>query len=95
MRSYGKRFLEFERLAGSFPYGVDEDTPAPELCRKIEHLLAEASRIEEDWQHRQELRKRLLSLLEKNPELWKWFRQDIAAVFPALADWAGKENAGS
>lgn len=93
IRRFGKRYLEFERLATSFPCGGEEDAPPPELCREVAQLLAEASSVAEDWQHRQVIRKRLILLLDQNPELWQWFRQEIAAVFPALAHWAGKGNA--
>lgn len=90
LHRYGKRYLEFGRLAGSFPHGADEDMPAPELCREVARILSEASRDGVDWQHRQQLRQRLISLLEENPGLWQWFRGEIAAVFPALAGWVGK-----
>ncbi|MDH3393950.1 MAG: hypothetical protein OEL66_08080, partial [Desulfobulbaceae bacterium] len=73
LRSYGKRHLEFDRLAGSFPYGVEEDALHPELCQEVTDILADASRSGVDWPQRQELRQRLLAILEQNPELWQWF----------------------
>ena len=90
LRYYGKRHFEFDRLSDSFPYGADEDALDPELSQEVKRLLAEASLVKDDWQHRQKLRQRLTSLLDQNPGLWNEFRQEIGAVFPALADWVGK-----
>jgi len=94
-RSYGKRRLDFERLGRSFPYGATEDDPEEDLRGEVERLLEESAGIDDDWPRRQELRNRLLALLEEDPRLWPVFRERIKGVFPALASWAGGGGASS
>lgn len=93
LRRYGKRHLDFDRLAESFPHGI-EDGPDRQICRQVSEILAEASRREVDWQQRQQLRQKLIALMEENPETWPWFQRDVAEVFPALSDWLGKKGNG-
>ena len=92
LRFYGKRYLEFDRLAGSFLQGEELNGTDMEVWHEVKRLLAEASTIEDDWQYRQSLRQKLLALLARHPELWQEFHLEIAAVFPALEEWAGKSH---
>jgi len=87
---YGKRRLDFGRLGATFPDGGNAGSSDHDLCREAESLLLQASRVDGDWQQRQEVRRQLLSLLDRHPELWQQFQREIGAVFPALAEWAGK-----
>ncbi len=89
LKVYGRKRLEFERLARSFPYGAVEEDPDEGLRRQVAELLADFGRAKGDWRHRQQLRLQLLTLLEEDPRLWQAFRREIDEAFPALAAWAG------
>lgn len=90
----GKRYLDFERLSGSFPYGAEILDHDLELYQEVKKILADAASVDGDWQQRQKLRTRLVSLLEANPQLWQEFEREIYEVFPALQDWIGKSIVG-
>ncbi len=90
MSRFGGRRLDFDRLAASFPHGEEMQRPDGELRLVVESLLAEATDAAGNWQMRQGVRKRLLAMLEKHPELWQEFSSEIDAVFPALGEWVGR-----
>ncbi|MDH4321378.1 MAG: hypothetical protein OEV73_07745 [Desulfobulbaceae bacterium] len=82
--------MDFDRLAASFSYGEDMQKPGDELRLAVANLLAEASGADGNWQIRQGVRKRLLSILESHPELWQEFSREIDGVFPAVGEWGGR-----
>ncbi|MFC1512858.1 hypothetical protein ACFL5J_00230 [Thermodesulfobacteriota bacterium] len=95
LRVHGKKRFHFDRLAASFPHGIaEQDVPGSELCDEVAKLLAAASRIEKDWPQRQQLRNRLLTLLDQHPGLWQKFGKEITAVFPVLGQWTGNNRGG-
>lgn len=85
LRRFGRRRLEFARLAASFPYDGQAGGLSGRQRREVERLLQESVRQGIGWVERQELRQRLTALLEEEPRLWQAYHREILDIFPALA----------
>jgi len=82
----GESFLQFKRLARSFPYGdAQDDLPAP-LRTQVENIFR-AFHENQDWQQRLELRRKLTSLVKEKPELMEIYPEEISAINPKLTSY--------
>ncbi len=94
-KHYGKRYLDFDRLFRSFPYGEPADDISPAFRMEIEEIIRESHMQDIGWIVRQELRQRLAELVEKDARLFEIYREEIAAIHPTLAAKADQHhNAG-
>ena len=84
MKRGGERYLDFRRLARSFPFGDPADRLPHTLRKEAEVLLQKLAADEIAWQDRHESRQRLRTLIEKNPRLLTVFRSEIAVHCPIL-----------
>lgn len=83
LKRYGRRRLNFDRLARTFPTGTHEDDISPALRQEIEGMIREWTDL--DWVQRQEIRTRLAALIEKDVRLFEIFREEIFSIHPNLA----------
>lgn len=92
LRSYGIKYLELRRLAESFPMGSRQDHLSEEQRRETECLLA-AFHNTEDWTERQEIRRRLETLVAHEPLLMEAYGSELIKVHPTLvhAAWGTEE----
>ena len=84
MKRCGERYLDFRRLARSFPLGDPEDRLPHTLRKEVEELLQKLAADGVAWQVRHETRQRLRTLINKDPRLLSIFRTEIAARCPTL-----------
>jgi len=84
MKRGGERYLDFRRLAKSFPLGDPADRLPHTLKKEVEELLRKLAANGIAWQDRHECRQRLRKLIEKDPRLLSIFRTEIAARCPTL-----------
>ncbi len=84
LRRQGYRYLEFRRLARSFPMGSREDALSKENRKALEALLHRFHQTE-DWVERQEIRAHLERLVAREPLLLEAYRHELTTVHPALA----------
>jgi hypothetical protein len=84
MKRGGERYLDFHRLARSFPLGDPADRLPHSLRKEAEELLQRLAADKIAWQDRHESRQRLRTLIEKDPRLLSIFRTEIAARCPTL-----------
>ena len=83
LRTLGIRYLEFPRLAISFPMGVPEDALSKETRVRFEKLLF-AFHQERDWMGRQAIRQSIHEMVAKEPLLVSAFTREITEVHPTL-----------
>jgi len=83
-KNQGERFLQFKRLARSFPYGDTEDDLPDTLRTEVENIFR-AFHENQDWQQRLELRRKLTILVQEKPELMQIYPEEISAINPKLS----------
>jgi hypothetical protein len=83
LRTLGIRYLEFPRLAISFPMGAPEDALSKETRVRFEKLLF-AFHQERDWMGRQAIRQSIHEMVAKEPLLVSAFMREITEVHPTL-----------
>lgn len=82
-KKQGERFLQFKRLARSFPYGDAQDDIPDTLRTQVESIFR-AFHQNQDWQKRLELRRKLTALVKERPELMEIYPEEISAINPKL-----------
>ena len=83
LRKVGARYLDFPRLAISFPMGVPEDVLSKESRVRFEGLI-DSFYSQVDWTVRQDIRQRIAEMVYNEPLLVGAFHQEIKAVHPTL-----------
>ena len=78
----GRHFLDFSRLASSFPAGEEGDDISDDLRTSTEKILDEIADPETDWMTRHDLRRKLALLLSEEPRLKDLYRQQIIEAHP-------------
>ena len=83
LRSIGTRYLDFPRLALSFPLGAPEDALSRESRIRFEGLIL-AFHNHRDWTERQDIRRHIAEMVHREPLLAWAFRQELKDVHPTL-----------
>lgn len=82
LKRYGDRYLDFPRLAKSFPCGSPLDEIPDSLQVEFEKLCQEFWAKDVPWTQRQELRGHLAVLVEQEPRLLEVYGDEISAILP-------------
>ncbi|MBU0731156.1 MAG: hypothetical protein KKE17_09480 [Proteobacteria bacterium] len=84
LKLYGSTYLDFTRLAESFPFESQQDLLPRTVRDEAEGLFKNFSAEHSQWQYRQELRMRLAELVKKEPLLLGIYSEEIYSVHPNL-----------
>ena len=79
----GEKYLDFQRLAKSFPTGNRIDEIPMELRKEVEYLFKRFNSTS-DWQERQEIRLRLAVLVKKEALLLEVYEEKLSVIHAGL-----------
>lgn len=83
IREVGYRWLDFGRLSKSFPEGCALDVIPEPVRVEVELLVWEFHSVRTDWVRRLEIRRRLVELEERQPEIIEAYAEDLHEVLAA------------
>jgi hypothetical protein len=86
LRRFGKKNLEFNRLAKSFPFGTKEDEVPLQLRAEMQNILQTYQDNNINWRKRQDLREKLTKLVDQEPRILEAYGNQIYAVHPRLKE---------
>ena len=78
----GRHFLDFARLASSFPAGEQEEDIPDDLRTTTEKVLRAIADPDTDWMIRHELRKKLAVIIQEDPRLLDLYGKEIRSAHP-------------
>ena len=79
----GRRYLDFDRLASSFPAAADQQGDIPDAVRTAaEEILHNIADPDTDWMTRHELRKKLAAIIQQEPRLLDLYGREISRAYP-------------
>ena len=83
IRYAGYRWLDFKRLAASFPGGCALDCIPAEIRSEVESLVYEFHASGTGWVRRGAIRRRLVQLEEEEPEIITAYEEELKEVLAA------------
>lgn len=89
LRRIGVRYLEFRRLAQSFPMGGDADRLTAAERRTVEYLIREFHGAT-NWVERQAIRDRLEAMVVQKPVIVNVYGRKLMEVHPGCLDLAAR-----